>query len=158
MRISGLQPHMAEVNGDVQPHPDDTKQSETGVIGSGRSGTAPPAYAHFIETPGTLLWVTIDGEIRELTATGTSALADLSPARKTGEEEGERSCRRCGLSALAETVVREHGECGRVAVDGFVRDDGRFGCPKCGTEAETLGRFEKVATVTACLACGDLLN
>ncbi|SFR49061.1 hypothetical protein [Halorubrum sodomense] len=144
---------MTDANGDTQSR-------ETDVTASADDRAEPDgvrtAARRLAEVPGTLLWVTADGDRRELA--GADAPATSDPVAGAIDGGGGHSRCRCGTSAWAAVVVREHVECGHVAVDGFVRGDGLFACPKCGTETEAIGRFPAVGTVTGCLACGDLLG
>lgn len=147
---------MFDANGDAPSQTDEAAKSVGKTVAQKSTGTSAPDSTHLAEVPGTLLWLTTEGEFRELAVADASTVTDSAP--EAGDDRHDLSCRRCGSPALAEAVIREHAECGHVAVDGFVHDDGPFGCPKCGTEAETVERFQEVTTVTACLACGDLLT
>lgn len=149
---------MADANGDTPSRANNAAEDgdEAGVD----NGTVTPAtdQVHPADAPGTLLWVTADGGLRELAVDSASTESVSTFTTESDKSRRARSCRQCDDPVLTEAIVREHVECGHIAADGFVRGDGRFGCPKCGTVAETIDRFRAVARVTACLACGDLVG
>lgn len=99
------------------------------------------------ETEGRPLWLTQSQGIREVYPNG-DATVSISPSR---------TCDQCGHSSFVLTTVREHRQCGHIALNGFINIPGAesFRCPKCQFTADESEGFPVVGTVRTCCRCGQ---